>query len=88
MNPGMVILIGLGVVFAGLILLIIAIYIMNGIIAMFGKKEQENMPAKQEAAPEADDMDHDELIAVIVAAIAAKTNTNAAGLRVVSLKRI
>lgn len=85
MNPGLVILIGMGVVFAGLILLIIAIAVMNGLIGAFGKKdEQSNAPVKVED----ETLDHDLLIAITATTIAAATNTDAAGLRIVSLKRI
>ena len=95
MNPGLVVLVGLLVVFTGLIIIIIAIGIMNKLIALLGKMdskslEQAKSPEEQSVQPttEADDIDHDTLIAIIVASIAAETNTDAAGMRIVSLKRI
>lgn len=87
MNPGLVIVLGMGVVFLGLILLIIAIAIMNGIIGMFGKKE-DKVPEKPQTAAEEDEMDHDLLVAIVASSIAAATDTDAKGLRIVSLKRI
>ena len=89
MNPGLVILIGMGVVFSGLILLIIAIAVMNGLIGAFGGKEEEKeeaVPAEADAV--AEEIDHDVLVAVIASSIAAATDTDAAGLKILSIKRI
>ena len=89
MNPGLVILIGMGVVFSGLILLIVAIAVMNGLIGAFGGKEEKKedaVPAKADRAPE--EIDHDALIVVIASSIAAATDTDAAGLKILSIKRI
>lgn len=86
-QPGLVILIGMGVVFAGLILLIIAITIMNGLLKLFDRKRPQETVNEQKTAVESD-IDHNELIAVIAASIATEMNTPVKGLRITSVKRI
>lgn len=90
MNPGLITLIGIGVVFSGLILLIVAIKVMNAIMGLFGNKAPEEQPSipQKVAENEDDSLPHDELIVIIAAAIAAQTNTDAAGLRILSVKRV
>ncbi len=90
MDPAMVILIGMGVVFSGLILLIIAIKILTGILSCFEKEAPEAVKETgnyTEASNEAE-IDHCTLIAIASAAIAAETNTDAEGLRIISIKRV
>ena len=88
MNPGYVILIGMGAVFSGLILLIISIAILNWLIGLFGRKAEAESSESVQPVQVDDGIDHDVLVAVIASSIAAATDTDAEGLRIVSLKRI
>lgn len=91
-----VIIMGLGVVFAGLIGLIIVCTIMGKICsAAFKNKSAENAapaaaPAPAEAPAAADDgiADRGAFIAAVSAAIAEASGTDAAGLRIVKIEKL
>ena len=90
---GQTALIGLSTVFSVLIILMIVLFIMK---AIFYKKPQATKapaavptPAPEPVKPiKADEMDNEELVAVITAAIAASLNTSTYNLRIKSLRRI
>ena len=83
--------VGLGTVFAVLIILMIVLYIMK---AVFYKEQK---PVKTQVAPvepepvaeaKTDDIDEGELIAVLTAAIASSLNTSTYNLQIKSYRRV
>lgn len=92
MSNGLVVLIGIGVVFVGLILIIIAIVIMNALMRFFVGKQATEPVTKPAVASNAhveeQKIPHGELVAIMAAAIVAETGTSAEGLRIVSIKRV
>lgn len=90
MNPGLVVLIGMGVVFAGLGILIIAISIMNAIIPSGSKENKPKIPAGLACGDELQEseIDHNTLVAICAAAIATESNSDAAGIRIRSITRV
>ena len=90
MNPWLVVLIGVGTVFAGLVMLIIAIKIMTLCIGLGRKKEDTELksPAPAETAVPTPQMPHDKLVAVASAAIAEYIGNDAEGLRILSVKPV
>ena len=92
---GQTAIIGLSTVFSVLIILMIVITIMK--LVFYKKPEAPKAPAAPvESEPvkpaepviQADEMDDEELVAVITAAIAASLNTSTYNLRIKSLRRI
>lgn len=73
-----VILMGMGVTFAGLICLIVLVTLMGRLLAPRGKKEQAR-PAPEKNA---------ELIAAVSAVLAEEMGTDVTALRIVSMKRL
>lgn len=91
MNPWLVVLIGIGTVFAGLIMLILAIKIMTLCIGAGKAKKEEPSEAIAETpspAPVHPQMPHDKLIAVASAAIAEYIGDDNKGLRILSVKPV
>lgn len=85
-----VILMGLGVVFVGLIVLIAACYLMGALCKKFIKAEPVSAHAAVQAtAPAAKDVipNRAEFIAAVSAAIAEASGTDAAGIRIVSIEK-
>ena len=91
---GQTAVIGLATVFSVLIILMIVITIMK---MVFYKDPSKSAPTPAPVVPEpvkpvtpvkTDEMDDEELIAVITAAIAASLNTSTYNLRIKSLRRI
>ena len=89
---GQTALIGLSTVFSVLIILMIVLFVMRMI---FYKKPEASVTPKATAAempeptvPVKSEMDDEELVAVITAAIAASLNTSTYNLRIKSLRRI
>ena len=79
-------LLGIGIVFIGLIALILIIRIMGGIMKAGGKRKAA-MPAPEgKAEPEAD-VDRGALLAAVSAAIATVMGEQVAGIRIVSFKK-
>lgn len=81
--------IGLVVVFSVLILIMLVIYAM----AFFSKKKNvvtktENIPQTEDDSVEESNLDKDELIAVITAAVAACMGKNAASVNIRSYKKV
>ena len=90
MNSGLVVLIGLGVVFIGLIILIIAIVILNAILGVFESKESHTPDGAEsyDSNNKELEIEHDILISVVAAAIAQKTDKDIAGLRIKSIRKV
>ena len=90
-KAGMNTLLGMGTVFAVLILISLVIYCFNfipNIQAKFGKKKEEKAPAaKPAAAPAEPTVDEGELVAAITAAICAYTGSSSDGFVVRSIRR-
>ena len=98
-KAGMNTLLGMGTVFAVLILISLVIYCFNfipNIQAKFGKKKEEKAPAAKPAAapaaapvaaPAEPTVDEGELVAAITAAICAYTGSSSDGFVVRSIRR-
>jgi sodium pump decarboxylase gamma subunit len=86
---GEVVVLGIGVVFLGLVLLIGCVYLMNFLVEKLSKKE-EAKPATTESAPTVNDEipNREELVAAVCAAIAEEEGTDITAIRVVSIKKV
>ena len=86
---GEVVVLGIGVVFLGLVLLIGCVYLMNFLVEKFSKKE-EVKPATTESVPAVNDEipNREELVAAVCAAIAEEEGTDITAIRVVSIKKV
>ena len=82
-------LLGLGIVFIGLIALILIIKIMGAIMRRIGAKKVEpvSVPDVPQSAPEPEG-DRGEIIAAVSAAIATVMGENVGGIRIVSFKKV
>ncbi|MBQ6077258.1 MAG: OadG family protein [Clostridia bacterium] len=82
-------LLGLGIVFIGLIALILIIKIMGAIMRRIGAKKVEPVPVPDvpQSAPEPEG-DRGEIIAAVSAAIATVMGENVGGIRIVSFKKV
>ena len=82
-------LLGLGIVFIGLIALILIVKLMGVIMRAVGKqkKEPEKAPAPAAAAP-VPEGDRGEIIAAVSAAIATVLGESVSGIRIVSFKKV
>ena len=81
-------LLGLGIVFIGLIALILIIKVMGGIMNAVNAKRAKNMPepTPETKAPEPEG-DRGEIIAAVSAAIATVLGESVSGIRIVSFKK-
>ncbi|MBO5312491.1 MAG: OadG family protein [Clostridia bacterium] len=88
----LVCLLGIGVVFVGLVLIIGLVELMNFATNRFGKKavKSEAKPAQAVASAPATTVieNRDELVAAVCAAIAEENGTDISAIRVVSFKKI
>ena len=80
-------LLGIGIVFIGLIALILIIKIMGGIMKAAGKRKAAAMPVPEEKAVPGPDVDRGELFAAVSAAIATVMGESVGGIRIVSFKK-
>ena len=82
-------LLGLGIVFIGLIALIAIIKIMGAIMHRVGAKQVEAAPVPEtpKSAPEPEG-DRGEIIAAVSAAIATVMGENVGGIRIVSFRKV
>lgn len=94
-SMGLVIGMGLGTVFIGLIAIIIICYLMGAVIRLFeSKKPQEQPTARPTAQPTPEPAGADaaenrgELIAVISAVIAEQLGESAEAIRIKSIRRV
>ena len=83
-SSGLVALLGISVVFLGLLLLVLVCWLLGKI---FGGKAEE-IPAAIPAAPAESPEDHGKLVAAIAVAIAEESGCDPAGLRIHSIKKI
>ncbi|MBQ8624148.1 MAG: OadG family protein [Oscillospiraceae bacterium] len=86
---GLVIIMGLGLVFVGLICLIAICYLLGAILKRFNKNEEvKPAPAAPVAAPAAPIENRQELIAAISCVIAEELGTSVSAIRIKSIKKI
>ena len=93
MPVGNVVLLGLGIVFVGLISIVVLCSLMGGVMRLLtGKKEAPvavPAPAKTASAPAATAIpNRGELAAAIACAVAEELGTDVQAIRIVSLKKI
>ena len=81
---------GLGVVFAGLICIIVLCYLMSAVIKLFKKGEAKELaaPATPVASVQAPIENRQELIAAVSAVIAEELGTDVSAIRIKSIKKI
>ncbi|MBQ8894678.1 MAG: OadG family protein [Clostridia bacterium] len=93
MNIGIVVLLGIGIVFAGLICIVILCVLMGKVVRLLEKKEEPAAPAP--AAPAAAPVaapaaipNRQELVAAISCCLAEELGTDVSAIRIVSLKKL
>lgn len=86
-NIGVVILLGMGIVFAGLICIVVLCVLMGKVVHLFEKKEA---PVATPALADAPDAipDRQELVAAIACCLAEELGTDVSAIRIVSLKKV
>ncbi|MBR2012895.1 MAG: OadG family protein [Clostridia bacterium] len=91
-NLGVVILLGMGIVFAGLICIVILCVLMGKVVRLLEKKEAPAAaPAPIAAAPAAVAEaipNRQELVAAIACCLAEELGTDVSAIRIVSLKKV
>ena len=89
-SNGMVILLGLGIVFFGLICIIVLCTIMGAIVRKFAKKPEAPAaaPAPAPAAEQTVIPNRREMVAAISAAIAEELGVEVSGIKILSIKKI
>ncbi len=87
-SMGLVIGMGLGTVFIGLICIIAICYIMGALIKLFEKKAPEKQTETVSAAAALPETDKGELLAVISAVIAEELGESAEAIRIKSVRKI
>ena len=86
---GLTAVLGMGIVFSVLVVLMIVLYLFKVIFYKQPKKQEVTATPVQETAAEPEnEMDDDELIAVLTAAVAASLNTSTYNLNIKSYRRI
>lgn len=81
-------LLGLGIVFIGLIALILIIKVMGAVMRALGKKKATPKPEPEVKAPATvPEGDRGEIIAAVSAAIATVLGESVSGIRIVSFKK-
>ena len=81
-------LLGIGIVFIGLIALIVIIRIMGALMRGTNKAKQTPAPEREEAKPAPEQIgDRGEIIAAVSAAIATVMGESVNGIRIVSFKK-
>lgn len=82
----MTFLLGFGIVFIGLVMLVFLVKLMGGIIRAVEKpKKAEPVPAETKEEPEAN---HGELVAAIAASLATVMGKQVSGIRIHSIKKL
>ncbi len=87
-NMGVVILLGMGIVFAGLICIVVLCIIMGAIVRLLQKKEAPAAPAPAPAAVAEAIPNRQELVAAISCCLAEELGTDVSAIRIVSLKKV
>lgn len=80
-------LLGIGIVFVGLIALILIIKILSGVMQAVGKRKAAAIPAPEVRTEPEPDVDRGALLAAVSAAIATVMGEQVAGIRIVSFKK-
>ncbi|MDD6283924.1 MAG: OadG family protein [Firmicutes bacterium] len=84
-----VVVMGVGIVFLGLILLIAVCSIMSAVVRSATKGKQAEQPAVAEKASEAGDMpNRQQTVAAISAAIAENLGKDVSAIRILSIKKL
>lgn len=89
-NDGLVVAMGVGMVFFGLICLIVICYLLGAVLKLFTKKEEAKPAAAAPVAtaPAAPIENRQELIAAISCVIAEELGTSVSAIRIKSIKKI
>ena len=91
-NVAVVCLLGIGVVFAGLVLIIGLVELMTFICNKLAGKTENNVRAPQVAQPQAVQStaieNRGEIIAAVCAAVAEENDTDISAIRVISFKKV
>ncbi len=87
-GPGAVILMGLGIVFLGLICIILLITLMSAIVRRFSGKEEAQAAAPKKAEAPAEIPNRGEFVAAVSAAVAEDLGTDISKIRIVSIRRL
>ena len=87
-NLGVVILLGMGIVFAGLICIVILCSIMGKVVQMFKKEAPAATAPVAIAAAPAAIPNRSELVAAISCCLAEELGTDVSAIRIVSLKKV
>ena len=88
-SSGLVVALGMGTVFVGLIAIIVLCYIMSAVVRFFEKgKKIEQAPSVQAAANNAPIANKQELVAASCAVIAEELGTDVKNIKVLSFKRV
>lgn len=85
---GLTAVLGMGIVFSVLVVLMIVLYLFKVIFHKQPKKQEVTAPVQETVAEPENEMDDDELIAVLTAAVAASLNTSTYNLNIKSYRRI
>jgi len=84
-----VVVMGVGIVFIGLLSIVILTTIMSAVIRAFEGKKKEEAPAAAPAAVAAAPIaNRGELVAAIAACVAEDLGTDVSGIRIVSIKNV
>lgn len=88
-----VVLLGLGIVFAGLICIVVLCVLMGKVVRLLEKKGEPVAPAAPAApvapaAPAAEIPNRQELVAAISCCLAEELGTDVSAIRIVSLKKV
>lgn len=86
-GPGTVILLGLGIVFLGLICIIALLYLMGWLVGLADKKKKAE-PAAEKSAAEAEIPNRGEFVAAVSAALAEELGSDITKIRIVSIRRL
>lgn len=87
-SNALVIGMGLGTVFVGLICLIVLCYIMSYAVKLFSKESEKVTKAPAQPAQNAPIQNKQEILAAACAVIAEEVGTDANNIKVVSFKRV
>ena len=90
-NLGVVVLLGMGIVFAGLICIVILCVLMGKVVRLLEKKEAPAAdPAQVAVAPAVAEPipNRSELVAAISCCLAEEMGTDVSAIRIVSLKKV
>jgi len=88
-SNGMVVLLGVGIVFFGLICIIVLCTVMSAVVRKLAKKPEAPAPAAPApAAEQAVIPNRREMVAAVSAAIAEELGVEVSGIKILSIKKI